>query len=139
MQNPVSPAPPTRGARDWTGQLSGKLIWWIIPAVIASSASSLELSPGHMGFVWAAAFAWMGTGCVLNAWRCSRLHCFFSGPALWAGAIGSLLVGLRVLSGAHDLNDVILGTVVLFVMSYLPEAFWGKYARRGEGGSAAGR
>ena len=69
-------------------------------------------------------------GCLLNARRCSRLHCFFSGPVLWLGAIAAALVGAGVIPGAQALNGVVLATAILFVLSYVPEAIWGKYAAR---------
>lgn len=128
MHNPEAAA---RRARDWTAHFAGRLTWWIIPALILASGSLFKLSLAQMGFILAGTFAWMGTGCVLNARRCGRLHCYFSGPALWLGAIGGLLIGLRILSGSHDLNYVIFGAVALFVASYLPEAIWGKYVRSG--------
>lgn len=133
MQNPRMQNPETaaRRATDLTAHFASRLIWWIIPALILASASLFKHSLSQMGFVLAGAFAWMGTGCVLNARRCGRLHCYFSGPALWLGAIGGLLIGLRILSGSHDLNYVIFGAAALFVASYLPEAIWGKYVRSG--------
>lgn len=117
-------------SKDWSRQYTGLLLWWGLPLLMGISAGFFRLSLQGTALVWAAAFAWMGTGCVLNARRCGRLHCFFSGPALWLGAIGALLVGFEVLSSAHALQYVIWGTAGLVALSYLPEAIWGKYARR---------
>lgn len=122
-----SPASAAFRASDWTAQRAGRLIWWIIPTLVGIAASSFRLSLVSIAFVWAGAFAWMGTGCALNALRCGRMHCFFSGPALWLGAIGAALIGSRVIAG--DLNYVLWGTVALVAASYLPEVVWGKYAR----------
>lgn len=30
--------------------------------------------------IWTIALAWMGTACLLNARRCGRTHCRFTGP-----------------------------------------------------------
>ncbi len=117
-------------SKDWSRQCAGLLVWWGLPLLMGIAAGLLILSPADTAFVWAGVFAWMGTGCVLNALRCSRLHCFFSGPVFWLGALGALLVGLRVLSSAHALQYVLWGTAVLFALSYVPETIWGKYGRR---------
>lgn len=135
MHNPESDA---GRARDWTAQFASRLIWWVLPALLIVAASSFRLSLMHTGFVFAGGFAWMGTGCALNAWRCGRLHCYFTGPVLWLGATGTMLAGFRVLSGAHDLNYSIYGTIALVVVSYIPEVLWGKYARIGLRGRAPG-
>lgn len=126
-------------ARASTARSAGRLVWWIVPALVIISASLFKLSIAQMGFVAAGAFGWAGTGCVRNAWRCGRLHCFFSGPALWIGAIGAMLTALRVLSGAHDLDYVVDGTAALVLLSFIPEVFWGKYVRPGRRGSVAGK
>ena len=119
-----------RRSKAWSRQYTGLLLWWGLPLLMGISAGFFRLSLHGTALVWAGAFAWMGTGCVLNALRCSRLHCFFSGPVLWLGALGALLVGLRVLSSAHALQYVLWGTAVLFALSYVPETIWGKYGRR---------
>lgn len=141
MQDPKmqSQEADTRRARDWTAQFPGRLIWWIIPALVIVIASLFRLSIAHMAFICAGAFAWAGAGCVRNAWRCGRLHCFFSGPALWLGALGAVLTGIRVLSGAHDLNYVVDGTAAFVLLSFIPEVLWGKYVRPAQRDSAAGQ
>lgn len=101
MNNPKSS---DRGTRDWTSQFVGRFIWSIIPVLIIVAASSFKPSLVPMGFVFAGAFAWMGTGCLLNALRCGRRHCFFTGPALWLGVIGAAQIGLRVIPGIHALT-----------------------------------
>ena len=82
--------------------------------------------------VWTLAFAVMGIACVLNAVRCGRVHCYFTGPFLLLLAIGSLLHGLGLVSlgpkGWQWLGSVaLIGTVVFLT---LPERLWGRYARR---------
>ena len=74
-------------SRDWVRKPAGWIFWWGLPILIGVSTTFLRLSLVEAAFVWAGAFAWMGTGCLLNARRCSRLHCFISGPVLWLGSI----------------------------------------------------
>ncbi len=51
---------------------------WVLPIVVGGATNFLSLPVSSKAFLWAGAFAWMGTGCLLNARRCSRLHCFIS-------------------------------------------------------------
>lgn len=119
--------PVANPSKDWFRRRSAFVAWWGLPILIGVYSNSLELSLMQAALLWAALFAWMGTGCVLNALRCARLHCFFSGPVLWLGAAAAGLVGFGVISGAHVLNDVIDVTIVLVVLSYVPEWIRGKY------------
>lgn len=114
-------------ASDWTRQPLGALSWWGLPILIGVGANFFTLTRPETAGLWAGLFAWMGAGCILNAWRCGRRHCFISGPALWVGAVGAALVGLKRLSGPHVLEEVVWATVVLVVVSFVPEAVWGKY------------
>ena len=91
------------------------------------STSFLGLSLALTALIWAVAFAWMGTGCVLNALRCARLHCFISGPVLWLGAIAAALAGIGVLSGRNALSYVINITAGLAVLSFPSEWIWRLY------------
>jgi len=106
------------------------LFWWVLPILIGASTYVLNLSFAADAFIWAGAFAWMGTGCLLNARRCARLHCFISGPALWLGAIAAALVGSGIISGPHALSNVVSITIVLAMLSCVPEMIWGRYARQ---------
>jgi hypothetical protein len=126
----MSEVPVANASKDWVRRPSAFAVWWGLPIVIGVSSSLIGLSLVQAAFLWAALFAWMGTGCVLNALRCARLRCYFSGPVLWLGAVAAVLVGFGVISGAHVLNDVINVTVVLVVLSYVPEWIRGKYTSK---------
>lgn len=119
---------PRNETMDWVRQPFGLVFWWGLPILIGVSMSSLGLRLATAAFVWAGAFAWMGTGCLLNARRCARLHCFISGPVLWLGAIAAALVGGGIIPGAHALNIVVSLTAVLALLSFVPEMIWRKYA-----------
>ena len=123
--------PAESAMKDWVRRPSSWIVWWGLPILIGISTNFLQLSSIEVAFIWAGAFAWMGTGCLLNAWRCSRLHCFISGPVLWLGALAALLVGTGVIVGIHTLNNVVSITTVLVLLSFVFEMIWGKYAHRG--------
>jgi hypothetical protein len=73
----------------------------------------------------------MGVVCLVNARRCSRIHCLFTGPFFILGAIASLGYGLGFLplgsSGWKWIGAVtIIGAIVL---TCIPELVLGRYRR----------
>ena len=102
-----------------------------VPIALGASTGLLISSPRIVAAVWAVAFAWMGIGCLLNARRCHRLHCYISAPILLLGAVAVGLLGLGAINlGPHGLNNMISITLVLALFSFVPEVFWGRYRRR---------
>ncbi len=47
--------------------------------------------------LWTTALTVMGCACVVNAARCGRRHCYFTGPVFLLGALASLTYGVGVL------------------------------------------
>jgi len=76
------------------------IAWWGLPIAIGLSSDYLHLPFRAGAGVCAVAFAWMATGCLLNALRCHRVHCYVSGPVLLGGAA---IAGL-VAAGFIDLG-----------------------------------
>ncbi|HZT04255.1 MAG TPA: hypothetical protein VFA39_18550 [Steroidobacteraceae bacterium] len=122
--SPISSAPST----DWLRQPVGVLFWWVLPLALGVSTNFRHLPLSWTAVTWAVALAWMGTGCVLNAVRCGRRHCFISGPVLWLGALATALVALGVLSGRNALGEAVNGSLAVAALSFLSERFWGPYA-----------
>lgn len=114
-------------SRDWSRQPLGIVFWWGAPIALGVSTNFLGLSLAWTASIWAVAFAWMGTGCLLNALRCARIHCFISAPVLWLGAVASVLVATGVLAGQHVLSDSVNITFVLALLSFVPECALGMY------------
>lgn len=118
--------------RDLFSGVRGLLIWGVPIAVIVMSA---DLGGNYPAFVWPPALGFMGVACLVNARRCGRLHCYFTGPLFLALALLSLLYGLGMLDlgsrGWSWLSLVLLvGGVVL---TCVPEWLFGKYLRRKPG------
>lgn len=120
-------------ARDLTCGRVGILIW-IVPAVI------LGITAGIGGMVaaltWPPLLVFMGGACLVNARRCGRLHCYFTGPFFFLLAALSLLYGLGLLPlGPHGWpwlsGSFLVGACVLICV---PEWLFGKYVRRGKTG-----
>src|SRR5258708_2229969 len=73
----------TNAARkDWARQPLTIILWWGLPIAVGVSVSLLHPPFRVAAGVCAVAFAWMATGCLLNARRCHRVHCYISGPVL---------------------------------------------------------
>lgn len=75
-----------------------------------------------------AVFFWMGFACLINARRCRRRHCYYSGPIFLAGGVAVLLVGFEIISlGPDGLIIVVTGTLTMALLTYLTEPVFGKY------------
>lgn len=105
---------------------------WGLPIVILISTNVMS---GFAPFpaivaIMSGAFFWMGLACVLNAKRCRRRHCYYSGPIFIVGGIAVLLVGFEIISIGPDGLIIIVGsTLTLALLTYLSEPIFGKYVR----------
>src|SRR5204863_450641 len=55
------------------------------------------VSPGLKTVLWTLSLGFMGTICLLNASRCGRIHCYFTGPFFILAAVTSLGYGSGLL------------------------------------------
>lgn len=115
-------------SKDLASRPLSALIWWGVPTVVGISAGFGFLSLRAAALVWMVAFAWMGTGCLLNARRCHRRHCYIAGPILLAGAIVAGLRGFGIVSfGPGGFNYLIWSTAALVLLSFVPELIGSRY------------
>ena len=112
--------------RDFVNQRGVFFLIWGAPALVMVATAFVSIGDLPRGVVWAACLSVFGVGCVANALRCGRRHCFVTGPFFLVMALASLLVGFGVLSLAWGWLGlaIVLGTVVL---RYVPDRYWGKY------------
>jgi hypothetical protein len=116
-------------ASDWIRNPISLTIWWLVPIVAGNLADHLPLTRPETALVWTVALAWMGLGCVLNARRCHRRHCYISGPVLLVGAVVIAFLGWGVVSlGPNGLNLTLRTITGLVLLSCLTELIWGRYA-----------
>ena len=101
------------------------LLLWCLPvaALIAGN-----VWPAALPWLWIPALLVMGTACLVNAARCGRTHCYFTGPLFVLAALYVLLAefGLVPLRAGVFL-DVVL---VLTLLAFLAERPLGKYGIR---------
>ena len=112
--------------RDFVNERGAFFLIWGAPALVMLGTAFVSIGDLPRGVVWAACLSVFGVGCVANALRCGRRHCFVTGPFFLVMALVSLLVGLGVLSLAWGWLGLatLLGAVVLH---YVPDHYCGKY------------
>lgn len=118
-------------SRDLLGRRWSLLVIYGLPAAAIVVSGFFTIEPTWRGVLWAAALATMGIGCLANAVRCGRVHCYVTGPFFLVMAAVALLYGLGILPlGKHGWN--LLGAALLagaLVLIYLPERLFGTYRR----------
>ena len=64
--------------RDWLrSPRTSLLAWWVPHAAIVAG---LFVPVPVRAAIWTVALIWMGVACILNARRCGRTHCRYTGP-----------------------------------------------------------
>ena len=115
---------------DWAAGVWSYLPAWLVPkvAIVATAFASVPVRTG----VWIAALIWMGLACILNARRCGRVHCRYTGPYYLALTVPVLLGGLGKLPPGAT-TWFILGGLSVFgglLIAWATEAAWGRYEKR---------
>jgi hypothetical protein len=96
-------------SHDWLQSPHTNLAWWI-PwiAVIAGLLAPVLVRTA----IWIVALSWMGTACILNAKRCGRTHCRYTGPYDLAMSAPVVALGYGFVSGGIY-AWVVLASVIL--------------------------
>jgi len=114
-------------SRPW---LAGAVFW--LPAAVIVLSGNLNIGNRWQAGVWAVCLGIMAAGCLVNALRCGRTHCYFTGPFLILMGLASLAYGFGELplgtSGWNWIGGVTLGGAVL--LGFVPELLFGTYRRR---------
>lgn len=103
-------------------------IVWGVP--IAAIAAALFLDVYWRMIIWTGALLWMGLACILNARRCGRTHCKFTGPFYAAMVIPVLALG-NTMYASSIFAWMALGAFIVFgskVIWWATERAWGKYS-----------
>lgn len=109
---------------DLVSQKSGILLWCVpIVAVIVGSSW-----PSIRSWLWIPAFLVMGVGCLVNASRCGRLHCYLTGPLFVLAAIYVALATADVLPLRPGVFLVTM--CVIAMLACLAEVPFGRYRKR---------
>ncbi|SRR6266568_3931400 len=117
-----------QSSRDWLrSPRTNLLAWWIPQAAILAG---LFVPVPARGAIWIVALLWMGTACILNARRCGRTHCRYTGPYYLAMiapvlifASGSISPGFYGWLGLAVF--ILAGSKVIW---WATERAWGKFS-----------
>ncbi len=107
------------------------VIYWLPIAVLIASGF-FKLGGAWRTAIWAVALITMGVGCVVNAVRCGRVHCYATGPFFLLMAAVAVVCGLGIAPfGPWGWNTIALVTLIGGIALYfLPERFFGRYRQR---------
>jgi len=117
-------ASPYCKSSDLVSQKSAILLW-CLPTVALFVGLAWR---NRLAWFWIPALLVMGVGCLVNASRCGRLHCYFTGPVFLLGAI---YVGIAAVNILPMYPGPFLLTLCAFTMpAFLAELPFGRYRKR---------
>jgi hypothetical protein len=118
----------SRSTADWVSNTrTSPLAWWV-PTIAVLAA--LFVPAGVRAVVWTAALIWMGTACLLNARRCGRTHCRYTGPYYLLMIAPVLVLGFELVS-ANFYGWLALALFILaggWIIWWATERAWGKFS-----------
>ena len=125
-RRPGGKAPPRRFATDWIYRREGLALWWLPGAALLISAL---IGTRFQAVFWPPLLAIMGIACLLNARRCGRVHCYFTGPFFLLLALAALLHGSGLLSLGHRGWSLLTAILVVgfATLFFVPEWLLGPY------------
>lgn len=117
-------------SKDLAGNRRTSLLVWGLPQM--GFLLGFFVSPIFRAVLWTVSLAVAGVACLVNASRCGRMHCYFTGPFFLIGAAAALSYGLGLLP-LGPRGWIWIGIAVIVggsILTFLPERLWGKYAAR---------
>jgi hypothetical protein len=101
---------------DWVGSRRANLIAWWIPQSAILAGLFLEVPVRTI--IWIVTLGWMGTACILNARRCGRTHCRFTGPYYLAMILPVLALGSGIVS-VNLSGWLVLGALIVLGSKFI--------------------
>ena len=118
----------SKSAADWVGDARTYCLARRIPkgAIMAALFASVPLR----AVVWTVALFWMGMACILNARRCGRTHCRYTGPYYLAMILPVVLLASGVVAANFYVWLALAALVVIggWIIWWATEQAWGKFS-----------
>jgi hypothetical protein len=114
--------------RDWLRKPRSSLVAWWIPQ--AALVAALFIPAPARAAVWIIALLWMGSACILNARRCGRTHCRYTGPYYLAMIVPVVLLAEGLFSVGFY-GWLTLAVVILAggkIIWWASERAWGTFS-----------
>lgn len=112
-------------SRDLTRSFWAR-VFWKLPIVLLIAGGAWQ--QGGV-WLWVVAFTVMGAGCLANAARCGRTHCYVTGPLFVLVAIWCLFSALGMTPSPMHSDTVLLVVVAVVVLAHLAEIPLGRYMK----------
>lgn len=109
-------------SNDMVGSRIAWLVWRVPLALFVLGA----FWPVGRVWLWVPALVVAGVACLANAARCSRLHCYVTGPLYLLGAAVTALTALGYVPVTY--RQIAIAMFVGTLLAYVPECVRGKYA-----------
>jgi hypothetical protein len=109
---------------DLTGSKAAFFFWCLPIALVVAGGAWNQARV----WLWAPAFAIAGLGCLINAARCGRIHCYLTGPLFLGASVFVVLSGVGVVKLHPGLFLLII--VALSCFAGCAEIPFGKYRSR---------
>jgi len=119
---------PTQTSRDWLGSVHTSLLAWWMPRVAILAGLFVPVSVRAV--IWIIALVWMGTACLINARRCNRTHCRYTGPYYLAMVVPVMALGAGLIT-VGILGWACLGVIILGgsgLIWWATERAWRKFS-----------
>ena len=110
---------------DLTSRKTAWFLWYVPIAMLVVGSSWTR---GRV-WLWVPALVVMGIGCLVNAVRCGRLHCYVTGPLFLAAALYVVLSAFGLVALHPDKFLIIV--LVLSCLAQCAEITLGKYSKKG--------
>lgn len=113
---------------DWLATARANLLAWWLPH--AAIVGALFVAVPIRTAIWSIALAWMGIACILNARRCGRTHCRYTGPYYLITIAPVLALG-AALPSAGVYTWITLGILIVAgskLIWWASERMWGKFS-----------
>ena len=114
--------------RDWVDNTCTNILAWWAPkgAIVVALFAPVPVR----AVIWITALVWMGTACLLNAQRCGRTHCRYTGPFYLAMIVPVVLFTTGIMN-ANFSGWLALAVFILiggWIIWWATEHAWGKFS-----------